>query len=149
MKKILSSGTELDMTMAPFQQSYALFQAILKELKEVPLNLGVGENTESLSSIFELTVTDALLNTLKNLIFTIIASKEVNQSLLPCLSRCTYDGAKVTGDDFFENERRRNDYLEVVKEVVTYNISPFIGGLGSLFSLLQSTQNNIDTLKSK
>lgn len=145
MKKILSSGSELDMTMAPFQDAHNLFQAVLKELKNVNLDLGLKSNT-SFTDFFEKDVTDDLLNTLKNFITSLLASKDIQISLQPCLQRCTYNNQKVTMD-LFEDEKAREDFIEVLKEVLVFNLFPFFKGASCLLSLPQQVRASINIQK--
>jgi len=118
MKEItLKSGAVLKITLSPFAESRALYQAILEELK--PLNIG-GE--KEFSQLF------------KDLVCTGFSSRKVEFCLETCFKRCTYkgindkDGLKIDKDSF-EKEENRQDYIPVCIEVIKENIMPFLKGL--------------------
>ena len=110
MRKVtLPSGAELTVNIAPFKDAKALFQALLKEWKDMgpdlPSNLG-----KMFSSAF--------------------SSLEVEKALWPCLTRCLYNGEKIT-PDVFEPDEARQDFIPACLEVVSDDITPFTKGLFS------------------
>ncbi len=119
MKEItLKSGAILKITLSPFAESKALYQALLEEFKT--LNVG-GERQ--------------LVQLFKDLVCTGFSSKKVEQCLEICLKRCTYNnfpgveiGSKIDKDTF-EPEANRQDYIPVCIEVVKENVMPFLKGL--------------------
>lgn len=111
--KTLPSGSELRMTMAPFADGHKLLKAVSREIEGIKLDL-----------------TD--VDPIKNFIARMIYSDEIERALKPCLERCNYNKMQITMD-VFEDEKARADYLPIVKEVLAYNLQPFLGSLPSLF----------------
>ena len=126
-KVSLPSGAELEMTLAPFLEGEKLFSAPAECLKTVKVD---GLNTEDLTTSFE---------SLKNAILACITSKDLKESLLACLKRCTYNGQRITSWDIFEDVNTRQDYLSVCWEVVKFNLTPFTKNLFSKFSMSLGT----------
>ena len=122
-KVSLPSGAELEMTLAPFLEGEKLFSATAECLKTVKVD---GLNTEDLTTSFE---------SLKNAVLSCVTSKELKDSLLACLKRCTYNGQRITSWDIFEDIKAREDYLSVCWEVVKFNLTPFTKNLFSKFSM--------------
>ena len=120
MKKVkLTSGAELSIALAPFADSKALYQACLEEMKS--LNF---DGTKELDHNF-----------FKDIFCTGLSSKKVEQALTTCMSRCLYDGLKIS-DETFEPEKARGDYFDVIIEVAKENIMPFTKNLYAKFSPL-------------
>ena len=117
MKKILSSGVELEITLAPFKDAHNLQKAIASELKNVKINPDVELDT----------------NFMKDLICTAVASDKIMDALNVCLKRCTYNNLKIT-DDIWEAVEARADYYEVCTEVIKENCLPFVKGLSAQFA---------------
>lgn len=107
----LPSGATLKVKAAPFSDSKALYQAVLKEMRGVEL--------KSETRTMEL---------YKNLFCAGFSSKEIESTLVPCLERCTYNDHKI-GPDTFEADKAREDYVTVCVEVAKENISPFLKSL--------------------
>jgi hypothetical protein len=108
----LQSGAELAITLAPFEDSKNLYQALLSELKV----LKVEYNTEIDVNFF------------KDIFCVGFSSKAVEAALWKCMSRVTYNDLKVTKDTF-EVEEARQDYFDVCFEVARANIAPFTKNL--------------------
>lgn len=117
----LPSGAVLKVAPAPFSDAKKLYQALLREFRDVPVSgkVDVGEF-------------------IKNLICAGISSQAVDACLEPCMRRCLYNGAKIN-DDTFEPIAARDDYMIVIKEVLQENISPFVKSLYAEFRQLLST----------
>lgn len=130
MKKILKSGATLEITMSPFVIGHKLFKAVAKEVGKVDIKIGSG--SKSLEQLMESNVGDEVLNTLKNIFVSILASDEVEELLWVCMERAIYNNQKVT-KDLFDNGDIASDYLEVAKEVMVLNLTPFTKGLRLLF----------------
>ena len=113
--RTLPSGKILNMTIASFADGHKLLKAVAKEIEGVKFNADVFKEPDAI----------------KNLIMRAIYSSEVEEALKPCLARCNYDKKQIT-EEVFEDPKARGDYLPVIKEVLTYNLSPFFGSLGSL-----------------
>lgn len=116
----LSSGAELDITLASFDEGEILMQACLKEIDSIPIT-----SKEDHISIF------------KSIFARAILSKEIKNALKPCLERSTYNKVKLINNDVFEDEKARADYLPVLKEVLEYNLTPFFVNLISPLKDLQ------------
>lgn len=130
MKEIkLQSGAVLKITLSPFAESKALYQAILEEFKPIQIS-----STSDMAELF------------KNMVCVGFSSKKIDSCLETCFKRCTYDSGK--GDlkidkDTFEPEENREDYIQVVLCVVKENITPF---LKSLFAEYQQFMLNIQSV---
>lgn len=125
MKEIkLLSGAVLKITLSPFAESKALYQAILDEFKgiEIKGNPEIGE-------IF------------KNMVCMGFSSRKIESALEVCFKRCTYDcgkGALKIDKDTFEPAENRQDYTQVCIEVAKENIAPFMKSLFAEYQQLLS-----------
>lgn len=140
LKKTLDSGNILEVTLAPFEIGHRLLKSVTKELESVKIGLGIkGKN---LQDLFEMDINDEAINTIKNIITRLISSDIVEESLWACMERATYNNQKISRDTF-ENEKAREDFLVVAKEVLWFNLTPFLKHLGSLFQgmLVKNTTN--------
>lgn len=128
MEKVrLPSGSELTVSVAPFADSKALYQALLEEVKGVKLN--DDQNIDG--------------NFYKDLFCTGFSSKRIEAAVQACMKKCLIDGEKFT-NDYFEPEEKRADYFVMSYEVTKANISPFTKDLYARFtgliSQIQGTQ---------
>jgi len=121
-KKILESGAELTISLASFAEGHRLFKAVTRELQNINLNE----------------------DTVQKLSMQLISSEAIEQALWPCMGRATYNGLKVT-PELFENAETRCDFLEVMKEVLGYNLIPFSKNIGSLSTAI--FRKDIDILR--
>lgn len=144
MKKVLDSGSTLEITRSPFALSHRLFKATMKELGHVDLNFGV--QGKSVKDVFKMDVNDQVINTIKNTLAKLLCSEEIEAILWLCFERALYNDQKIT-KDIFENETAAGDFLEISKEVMVYNLIPFSKGLQSLFQGLPINKVS-DTQKS-
>lgn len=128
----LKSGATLDITRSPFVTGHKLFKTILKELKDVNLKLGLKEG-HSIGEVFNLELTDDAINTAKNGILTLMSSQDIEDSIWECMGgRVLYNNKKVE-PNLFNDETVAEDFLEIFKEVMVYNLTPFRKSLESLF----------------
>jgi hypothetical protein len=142
MKTTLKSGATLDVTRSPFVTSHKLFKTVLRELKNVNLKLGLKEG-QSLGNLFDMQLTDEVLNTAKDGILTLLSSQEIENVLWECFARVLYDNKKID-QHTFDDEKACQDYLEVCKSVLMENLKPFQAGLASLvpnFRMERSTKS--------
>jgi hypothetical protein len=117
-KKItLPSGAELLITLAPFSDSKALYQAILEEVKSMQLH-----STQEID-----------VNLFKDLFCAGFSSKKIEAALYKCFERCLYGDLKINADSF-EKAEARQDYMKVCVEVAKENVLPFVKGLSVEFS---------------
>lgn len=110
----LPSGATLKLNPSPFAISKALYQAMLKELKDITIS----------------DIKDADL--MKSFFCVGFSSIEIEALIWECFKRCTYNAGN--GDlridiDTFEPVERRQDYLAVCAEVAKENIDPFARSL--------------------
>lgn len=132
MKKTLASGATLEITRSPFVISHKLFKTVVRELKEgVDLKIGLKEG-QSLSKLTDMDLSDEAINTVKDAILTLLSSEEIEAVLWECMPRVTYNNQKITRE-LFDDEKAVVDYLEIVKEVAIFNLTPFGKSLASLF----------------
>lgn len=108
----LPSGSELYIHAAPFAESRDLYQALLKEVKSMKL-----DPKEEVD-----------VNFFKDLFCAGFSSKEIEEKLWKCMSRCLIDKSKIT-EEYFEPVAKRDDYFAVCFEVARENILPFTKSL--------------------
>jgi len=114
LKVKLESGAELECWLASFQEGHALFNTLARVLKDTDL----GETTVGKLSM------------------DIISSEDVMRVMWPCLGKSVYTGngyekVKVV-PGIFEKVEVRQDFLQIVEEVLTYNVNPFSRKIGLL-----------------
>ena len=117
----LPSGAVLQVNLAPFADSKALYQAVLEEVR------GISINDDQ----------DIGVNLIKDLFCTGFSSKKIEATLEKCLARCLYKGERITKDSF-EDAEARGDYMKVLIEVTKENILPFVKSLSAEFSLAKA-----------
>lgn len=112
---VLPSGALLKITPSPFAVAKALYQALLEELRQVNVSVST-----DMASVW------------KDLFCIGFSSRKVENCLLECFKRCTYNGGagdlKIDGETF-EPVERRQDYLSVCVEVAKENVGPFAKSL--------------------
>jgi len=134
MKKILDSGAELEITLSDFAVCHKLLKATMQELQAIKINfLGEGGKLENL---LQMKIGDEVLNTLKDAVLGVFSSVAIEDLMWKCMERSTYDGVKIDKKTF-ESEAARGDFLIVAKEVLWFNLRPFLKNLGSMFSILR------------
>ena len=104
----LPSGAMLRFELAPFKESRALYQSILREVKEVRLD----DKDELNMDLF------------KNIFCTLLSSEEIEKCIFVCMEKSLYNNFKIT-EESFEPEEARQDYLECLMTVAWENILPF------------------------
>lgn len=126
MKEItLKSGTVLKLGTIPFAEAKALYQAVLSVGKDVTFN-----TKQDYAAI------------VKDVFCFGFSSPKVDACLAVCFSRCLYNGLKIE-DSLFEDEKAREDYIEVCMEVAEYALAPFLKGLYAKLNLVISMMQNI------
>ena len=125
----LPSGAILKVSPAKFEDSKALYQSVLEELKMISFN----SKTE-LGLIY------------KDLFCAGFSSKKIELCLWECMKKCTYNNGK-TGDlkidqDTFEPVSARDDYIKVCMEVAKENIDPFVKSLYAEYGTYQAMVTN-------
>lgn len=112
MEKQLVTGNKLKITLGTFEESKKLYQAIMDECKAVKI-----EFTKEMN-----------VDLMKNMLFTLMSSKKIEDALWVCMRRCTYNDEKIT-TDIFEDVNARADYFDVCFEVAKENVNPFLKSL--------------------
>lgn len=102
MKFIAPSGAEIVISSASWGETTALRRAI---------NQHISEGLTSDANVMQLAL-------------KVESSKEVYDAVFSCLSRCTYNGSKIT-EATFEDENARQDYLDIVCACIDKNMEPF------------------------
>jgi len=150
--KKLPSGATLEVTMASFEECDNLLTAVLHEAAAI--NLDLGKDFEGLKSLGELTASSQVINTVKNAFCQILKSRAVKDCVFVCATRGIYTpdgqtaGAKITRNTF-EPEKARQDYIDFLREVAWFNLSPFFAGISSKFAGILGTIANTQQSKSE
>lgn len=83
---------------------------------------------------------DASALTFIPLVLAADSSPEVHDALFNCLARCTYNSEKITIDTF-NDIKAREDYYDIIAELLTVNIWPFFKRAFSRFTSLVTLAN--------
>jgi hypothetical protein len=129
----LDSGATLGITPSPFLDAKDLYQAVLRELRGIPI-----KTKDELGELF------------KNFFVVGFSSLDVERCLWKCFERCTYDGGKGAlkiDKDTFEPVEARQDYMKVCLEVARENIDPFVKSLYAEYRTLLAQMEKDDTPK--
>lgn len=124
----LPSGAVLKIAPSPFVISRALYQALLKELKDVSI-----------------TTKTEMASLWKDLFCIGFSSPAIETCLWKCFERCTYDsgaGHMKIDDQTFEPVIRRDDYMKVCVEVTKENVLPFAKSLYAEYQSLSVTTDD-------
>lgn len=130
----LPSGATLECTMASFEEADNLLTSVLHEASLI--NLDFGKEFEGIKTLSELNANGNILNTVKNALCQMLKSKAVKDCIFICGRRAIYTpkdsaaGVKVDRSTF-ESEQARQDYIEFLREVAWFNLSPFFAGMAS------------------
>lgn len=129
MKEVkLPSGAVLKITLSPFKEAKALYQAILKEAKSV----GVSKDMDVVALY-------------KELFCVGFSSEEVEKHMWVCFQRCTYNSGKGDlriDESTFEPLEARADYMQVCIEVMKENVLPFVKSLYAEYQRIIATSEN-------
>ncbi len=129
-KVTLPSGAELEIQVAPFGASKALYQAVVSELRGVELDVKLDLQSE------------VNVDLLKNLFCAALDSKRIETALDECMKVVLYNGLKIDKSTF-EPLEARDDYFTACFEVAQENIRPFTKSLFAQFSaIFQSLQKS-------
>jgi hypothetical protein len=121
-KYTLPSGSELDITLLPYEEAWACSQSILKVIEKVNIDI----KGDGLEDFFKKDIMS-----LKAPICGVLGSPEVMHEVRRCWKRCTYNDKKIDGDSF-ESKDARSDFLYAAFYSLKENISPFFESLISL-----------------
>lgn len=117
----------IKINVASFANAIALKNAIAREIKLGGINVDALKG-KNVAEIAKLDVAPFI-----NIIAAIDSSKEVNEAIMACLERSTYNSEKITPDTFDEVSARE-DYYPIVAECLKVNLAPFLKGLASYFN---------------
>lgn len=112
---IAQSGAKVIISQAPFRDAKALKDAVTSELARNKIDVSNMSSEMDISGILPA-------------ILSIDASDVVYDKVMTCLSRCTYNGDRIT-EDTFEDVAARGDYYEIVLACMKENLTPFFQGL--------------------
>jgi hypothetical protein len=145
MVKMLESGAVLDLSMCSFEEGTRLMKAVAREIRNVQVSLGAkGE-----SDVFKMEMGNEAMNTIKNIVMSLIASDDIESALWPCIERGTYTADGITrkiNRDLFDGEKARGDYIPILKEGLIFNLTPFFKSLASLVKDIPLANTNIRKL---
>lgn len=133
-----ASGAQVVINMAPFDDAFALKNAIMRQLSAAKLPI----DFENIKASDELDVGSFI-----KMVAGLDADPDVNEALKKCLIKCTWNGRKID-KAVFEEEGAREDYYEIAIACLKVNVGPFFKGALSKLSTF-SKGNGLGTLKSK
>lgn len=125
MKELLSSGATIEVSIAPIQVGFKLFQAVVQEFKKSGINFDFSSDDEvkSLKDVFAKNP-DKFISGLLD----VVTSDKVLALVMECGKSAVYTKngvAQKVSFDSFENEECREDFFEAAKVIVEKNIRPF------------------------
>lgn len=124
----LPSGAILKINPAPFADAKNLYQALLKELKEVQIDSKM-----------------EVVNLYKELFCIGFSSPVIESFLWKCLERCSYNrgqGDMKIDKDTFEPLESREDFMTVCIEVAKDNVNPFAKSLFAEYKRMSQAVEN-------
>lgn len=129
---ILKSGAKLLFGEPSFTEASDLLEMVASEAIKVNVDLGdVTQYLQSQGDVSELLKDPKILNTLKNVVCQMLASKPFKAVLVTCMRRSLLNGEKISLATF---EQNRADFLPVCWEVLKLTLAPFVGSLLSTSS---------------
>lgn len=117
------SGASVSIRFAGFEKACNLKEAIALELAKTSINFDISAS-KTLDDLLDQDITSELINTLKTVVFTLIASKKVRKACFECLKYSTYNDEKIT-EGLFNNEDTLQDYYEIVINCLKVNVCCF------------------------
>ncbi len=130
------SGAKVKINIAPFKDSMKLKSAIAKELADSDFSFDFDPSKDIKKQDFDIAGIAKIMALLDS-------SEAVNNALMDCLLRCTYNSEKITGATF-EPEEAREDYYDIVAACLKVNIGPFFKSLLSKFlPIIKMFQENL------
>lgn len=117
----LPSGAELEITLLDFEPAFEVSQVVSRfiGLLDVDLKAMGLENAKSLA--------DLDLDAIKRPLSQILSNQELRKAGDKCLTKCIYNGLKITPKTW-EPAEARQDYLFAVFHALKANIAPFFEG---------------------
>lgn len=103
-KVILASGAELELQPCEFKDALALQQLAVKEIVA----------TQSGDT-----------DVMKAVLFSALSSPEMEKMFWVCAKGCLYKNQRIS-KELFEDEKVREDYVQVYTEVLRFTLAPFM-----------------------
>jgi hypothetical protein len=113
LKHKLKSGNDLEVWPSKFDDGFNLLQVVSQEFSALDLSKG----------------------TVEGLSMQLMASRTLSDAMWPCLGQATYKGERIN-KTMFESMEARKDFIEIVKEVLVFNLGPFSENVASLCKAL-------------
>lgn len=108
----LPSGAKLRVDMCDYSTSKKLLSAFLSEMKQNKIN-----PQDEIDANFY-----------KDIFCSCFTSTLIESAMKDCFKKALYNNNPIT-DELFENEKSREDYLQICFHVIEVNIGPFLKGL--------------------
>lgn len=141
MNKTLTGGRELYISTT-FEDSHRLFKIVAQELESVKITLG---KDFDFKNPFK-SDSQGIIDTFKNALLRLLGNERIDEALWKCMARCTLDNKKVN-KELFDDEKMREDFIEVAQEVMVANLRPFTKNLGSLLKAIVQGSTNSQSSK--
>jgi hypothetical protein len=122
MENKLPSGAVLEVTPLDCGDAYAIFQQVMKVIGLLDIDLSKLDMTKDFKAqdIIEF----------KRPLAQLLSNSELEKAAKKCLTKCTYDGMKVT-EATWNPLNARQDYLFAMFFALKENCSPFLDGVFS------------------
>ena len=144
------SGVALVIECADIKDVRQLKISILNELKNSGIKLPEGQTYNLKGMKGELgkgLIGSGIISNIFNIAVSLDTSEVVYQNVFKCLSRCRYNGERITEATFNDVEARA-DYYEVFARCIIENLMPFLKSLLSE-SLMTEIKQTMSTQESK
>ena len=132
-KKIkLPSGHELTVNHVQYGAAAKLRRLVSAEIVKIDVRFSDSMIPALLSKDRELVLaalSGTEVNTLKNLLFQLLSSEEIEATVIDCMAKWLLDGDAVKAETF-EPDDRRGDLIPCAVEVGRYALLPFFENLG-------------------
>lgn len=147
----LESGAMLNITMLPTREAMELLRIVSAEVRRIKIeadfNKELPEGADASAAIKSMLFDTGMINTMKDLLFQLLGSKELQDFLFEtAFRRCLYNKSAINYDTFDEGTARE-DFLPVCKEVLVYNLRPFLKSLRSAFFHTDAPHTSTPKLK--
>lgn len=116
----LPSGAILKIQTAPWEDAHKLYKTFMSVVSKVSFS-----SEEVLSFVAKMSI-----------------SAELEDALWVCMGRATWNGQKIN-KDLFEQDEARIDFLLIQKEVLAFNLAPFLQSLSSVLLHLSTLKNTV------
>lgn len=126
----LASGAELVLHLADFKNSTALNRALMNAASKANMDIDIGDiKSNGMSALADLAP----------MFMTIAGSEEVEDAIIGCLNRSTWNNSRISVELFDDNPNARGDFYEIAIECVKFNSQVFMKALLSKLSTPKKT----------